>query len=159
MTTKTELTLSTMERLFALFSALGAESDCAVRLQNLQDYEIYRIASHCSPLLQERDVHVLVTCLDEYVGLQDIRDHLEVIFPNDENVLLPFGRTVSDLKTLNSVLKERLAVYTLRHGFCRAMPQHGLAGMIFYIDYVFYVDGKAHIVTLFQGSKHAPETE
>lgn len=146
-----EVRLSAQERMMVLVEALQADPSCFSLIEDNDSFEQYRVEQYCSKLLASNDVYAIITCLPEYVGVIDAREMLSSIFFNEQNVNLSFGKATKELTHVCSELKEKLALYTVRYGFCQALDCHDISGMIFYIDLLLYVDGKSHIVTIYQG--------
>ena len=153
MTEVKEVGLSATERLSTILAVLGVghEDMIFVEKEPIELVDRFYIPPHAGEFIPS-EAHILVSCADEYIGVLDAHN-LPDILPRCENeATLAFGKCPEDLRELNSLLKEKLAIYTIYYGFCEDNPHFKIKGFCFFINYMFYIDGKSTIVTIYQAS-------
>lgn len=153
MTEVKEVGLSATERLSIILAVLGVgrEDMIFVEKEPIELFDRFYIPPRAGEFIPS-EAHVLVSCLNEYVGVYDAREMPGILPKCESEAVLAFGKCPEDLRELNSLLKDKLAIYTIYYGFCEDNPHFKIKGFCFFINYMFYIDGKSTIVTIYQAS-------
>ena len=148
-----EVALSATERLSTLMAVLGVgqEEMQFVEKDPTELMERFHIPCHAGEFIPT-PCQLMVSCLEEYIGVHDSRNLPDVLPKCESETVLNFGHCPDELRELNSLLKEKLAIYTIHYGFCHDNPNFKVQGYCFFINYMLYVDGKSIVVTTYQAA-------
>lgn len=146
-----QVALSATERMSTILTVLGVGQEDLqfVEKDPTELVERFHIPPHAGEFIPS-EAHLMISCLEEYIGVHDSRNLPDVLPKCESEVTLGFGHCPDALRSLNSLLKEKLAIYTIHYGFCENNPNFKIPGYCFFVNYMIYIDGKSTIVTTYQ---------